>query len=310
MRRPYWIFLLAFLASACVRSAPIEPTPAPTDTPLPPPTAILVEPSETPLPEASPTAEATEAATETPVVEAPTETEAAPTEGPTATSAVSEGPTATPTQTQTPTATLPTFNAETVYGTPQLQFVRDGDWGEFVGKFPDTSFIGMEERDGQLAVTDKSTQFDTWWFSWPTLNSFFVEVHFQSEQCSGKDGYGVIFHGPQKNTSDRGAYGYAVLFSCDGSYLVRRIDSSDPVYSGAELSGWVESDYIRTGANQINQMGILYEEHAITIFANGQNVNTYYDGTYEFGRIGLYIGSDQTQNYTYRVSEVSIWRLP
>jgi hypothetical protein len=129
-----------------------------------------------------------------------------------------------------------------------------------------------------------------------------------TEQCSGKDAYGLILRGAAQGED---GHGYIVLFSCDGYFAVTRQDSTNP-YTTELLLWWNESEFIRSGSNKNNNMGVLMEGNALSIYANGELLTPFpvYDDNYSFGRWGLFVNAWDTQNFTYKISEVNIWKLP
>ncbi|MBN2502225.1 MAG: hypothetical protein JXB38_15690 [Anaerolineales bacterium] len=200
------------------------------------------------------------------------------------------------------------FDPEQVYGIPQLVFPSSETWTSFANPLPDTDNLKMEALDGDLYVTGKNVQWDTWWFTWPILSNFYAEMSVTTEQCSGKDHYGFITRGTRPGDS---AQGYMVLFSCDGNYAVNRLDSLNP-YTAEALLLWTETDALRDGANKTNRVGVLLEDNAISIYANGELLTPLpvYDDSYTDGRFGLFVNAWNTQNFTYIVDQIKVWRLP
>jgi hypothetical protein len=125
-----------------------------------------------------------------------------------------------------------------------------------------------------------------------------------SGQCTGKDSYGLIFRG---SASGDPSHGYVVSFSCDGNYRVFRIDSGDP-YFATEIFSWTSSPNIHTGPNQLNILSIRGDVDDFAIFANGQQIATFFDDWYSFGRYGVFVNSGNTAAYTYRTQQIRVWR--
>ena len=200
------------------------------------------------------------------------------------------------------------FDPEQVYGIPQLVFPSTETWTSFANPLPDTDNLKLEALDGDLYVTGKNVQWDTWWFTWPILTNFYVEMSVTTEQCSGKDHYGFITRGTRPGDA---AQGYMILFSCDGNYAVNRLDSLSP-YSAEALLLWTETDALRDGANKTNRVGALLEDNAISIYANGELLTPLpvYDDSYTDGRFGLFVNAWNTQNFTYIVDQIKVWKLP
>ncbi len=302
-----------FLAAACTRSIGSITPPAATDPPPASPTqepqalfTLTPPPSETPLP----TVQALPAtATQPPGQDAypppPTETPAkqATEPQPQATSAPSSTPASTPTITPTP------FDSRGSLGAPSYVDPMDassfGNWSRD-GVLPDTGNIRLALNGGNLLVTGKNQFFDTWWFSWPSLRNFHLEMTVETEQCSGKDTYGVIFRGPPRDFGD--TFGYVAVFSCDGEYQLRRVVSADP-YTSFNLTAWTKSDNIRSGPNQTNVLGVMADGAKISLFANGFLLAQIEDDNYRQGRYGVFVSAGPTAGFTYLVDEIAYWNL-
>lgn len=304
---------LLLLTAACTRPAPATPAPEPTEVPptqeesgpYPPPVTLTPPPTETPLPTSHP-----EEPTATPAATEPPPTQPVTPGGPTPTPVPpTNTPAATDTPTATPTATLPPFNAKASLGDPDFRDPMgqssDINWARD-GEMPDTDNIRLKLEDGQLVVIGRKILFDTWWFSWPFLQDFFIQMDVETDTCSGKDAYGLILRGPARDTGD--TWGYIVAFSCDGSYMVRRVDSANP-YTAVDLIPWTSNVNILPGPNQSNRLGVEVDGDTLTIFANNYQIAQLTDSKYREGRIGVYVQAANTVNFTYRVNEIAYWEL-
>ncbi len=128
----------------------------------------------------------------------------------------------------------------------------------------------------------------------------------ETETCAGKDAYGVILRGPLRGTGF--TYGYVVVFSCDGSYQVKRIDGTDP-YQEVTLIDWTESRHIAAGSNQTNRLGVRAVGRKLVIYANDKKVDQVVDSNYTEGRYGVFVSANLTPNFTFRVDEMAYWEL-
>jgi len=284
------LVLAILLLSACTRSAS-EPL-------------IAIEASETPtLAPATPSpAEQTDSA---PLVTE--ELKQSPTPDPaTATASLTAGPPSeTPTASSTPTA-LP-FDPLGEYGSPDLldSFSDNRYWADVGGNLPDTDFIQLALGSGQLHVTGKPPQFDTWWFTSTSANDYFIEMQINTDDCSGKQAYGLILRGPESNTSARG---YILTFSCDGAYRLVRLDSLNP-YTAAELIPWTIAPAINAGSNQSNVLAVSLIGDVISVYANQNLLEIFEDDTFSSGRFGLFVNAGPPGDFTYRIEELAFWNL-
>jgi hypothetical protein len=285
MKRPLYILLVLSLAlSAC--SLPFTVNTAPTAT-------EVVLPSDTPTPANT----ATETFTPS------------PTELPTETLTPSETPEPSETPTQTATATEPPFDPEASYGSPTINDTMDNDrnWAGASGGLPDSDFIRLALGGGRLHVTGKQANFDTWWFTSPNPTDFFLQMVVEVDNCSGKQAYGFIMRGPV-DPNLTSARGYILTFSCDGFYQLVRLDDTSP-YTTETLIDWTKSDYINSGANERNVMGVRMLGEEITLYANGFELVDIDDDTYAAGRFGLFVNAGDPGNFTFSVDELSYWDL-
>lgn len=283
-RSLYLLVVLSLALSACslpftlaVASPTASETPLPSNTPTPENT-----PTDTPIPSDTPTP------TETPVP--------------------SETPLPTDTPTPTATATTPPFDPAAEYGnTPTLYDAMENDrnWAGSDG-LPNDDYLRLALGSGQLHVTGKQPEFDTWWFTSPNPNDFFLQMTVETETCSGKSAYGFIVRGPQ--TIGGSARGYIYTLACDGSYRLDRLDTTSP-YTKIELIGWEDNDYINPGGNETNVIGIRMIGDVITLYANGFEIDEIEDGHFAGGRFGLFVNAGATANFTFNIEDLSYWSL-
>lgn len=316
-RFPSLLSVLILLAlSACTFQLPgfeqptavVSPTetlfvaaPAPTDTLVPtalpaleetaPPPAVATQPASPAPPSATPLAPAT-AESQSADVQS-TATQPAP------------APTATPTSTA-----LITFDADSALGTPTyrnpMEIANPAEWAPpETDRLPDNRDIRLQFRDGELYVRGKRPGFSTWWFSYHTLDDAYIEMTFDSEDCSGEDAYGLIFHGPPHRAGQ--SYGYIVAFTCSGRLWIYRLDGVDP-WDAEILVNEDRSSAINTGSDEQNVIGVRTEGDQFTVFANNIQVAEVEDDHYEDGRVGVFVRA-ASDDYTYRVRNFAYWIL-
>ncbi|TAK12669.1 MAG: hypothetical protein EPO32_07975 [Anaerolineae bacterium] len=319
MKRVTLLLIASFALAACTRRAPIpDPTELPIATPiLAQPTALLASPT------AAPTSAPGETPSPTPFIITPTSAFSATPE-PTATpepQVATESAASTATEQAAPTATRPPaatpfeppFDPVLAFGSgPRFDLPSMGTqyWADSNGRLPNTDNIRIQSNDsGHWEVTGKNQLFDTWWFSNPYLGELYVEMEVRTgDVCSGRSTWGLILYGPEAGTSDTGAHGYIVGFTCEGTYLLRRLNSSDP-YSADGLFTFEEDDLILAGPNQINKLGVLIRDGEIAIYANGYLIATAFDDTFTEGRFGLYVNAGDTDNFVYTITDFNLWDL-
>lgn len=265
-----------------------------TDTAPPPtaPAATELQPTEFQPAEAQPTVAPESAATSAP-------------------QEVASEPTATqppPAATSTP---LTTFDPYATYGDPKyenrMEVANPGEWAQpETERLPDNRNITLQFSGGELEVTGWRPGFSTWWFSYHTISDAYIEMRFNSEDCSGEDAYGVIFRGPPHRAGE--SYGYIVGFTCEGRVWVYRLDGVDP-WDAEVLFDEDRSSAINTGPDERNVMGVRADGDQITVFANDVQIAQVEDDQFEEGRIGVYVRAAGFDGYTYRVTRFAYWTL-
>jgi hypothetical protein len=74
-----------------------------------------------------------------------------------------------------------------------------------------------------------------------------------------------------------------------------------------KLVEWTSSEHL-TGANQTNRLRIgLSSQFSLYARDPADRVT---DGTYSEGGFGVYVGADQTRDFTVNVDEVAYWEMP
>ncbi len=176
-------------------------------------------------------------------------------------------------------------------------FASGANW--YLVSTDDTIF---KVEDGQMVLEAINTgTIDEWGLSSrPKLRNFYLEVIAKTgASCSGLDRYGVLVRAPDSSQ------GYVYGFSCGGSFRIYKWDGE--TYTG--LKAWTSSPYILAGPNQTNRLGIRVEGDKFKLYANGNMMAEVSDSTYDEGRIGLFIGSQNTENFKVFLDEVAYWVL-
>jgi hypothetical protein len=172
-------------------------------------------------------------------------------------------------------------------------------WGEFSD--PDSATNIYDE--GGLKAQDNVADHTIWWsVSDKAGGDVYVEVSAHVGDCSGRDGYGLAVRVGGENF-DRG---YALEFSCDGSYRMRKfIGNVEP----AILVDWTSSPDIHSGSDATNRMGLLARGDMLYAVANGEIIQEVSDNEYTYGFFGLYASADATPGVEVVFNDFALWNL-
>jgi hypothetical protein len=138
------------------------------------------------------------------------------------------------------------------------------------------------------------------------LSDAYIEMTFETQDCSGEDAYGFIFRGPPHQAGE--SYGYAVSFTCNGSLWVLRLDGINP-WDAETLIDEEDVEAIHTGPDEQNVIGVRAEGDQLVIFANGNQIAEVEDDEFEKGRVGVFVRAAGPGAYTYRVTNFAYWIL-
>ena len=272
----------------------VPPTVAPSNTPVTPqptPRVIHDTPQATNTPLIT-TATGTKAAS-TKAVVVPTETHTPRT--PTITK--------TPADTLEPSITPPNADPGTTLGNPTGTDPMDNPdkWTWPVGK---DKFTSNGFDDGHMWLTGLSTK-PGWVVSAVHIDDAYIEETVKTEGCSGSDNYGFIFRVPVLCTADRG---YLFAISCDGKFSVWAWDGRVGTNgTRTVLIDWKASQYIHTGSNQTNRLGVRAQDTKLTLYVNGARLGETTTSTYSEGYLGVFVNPDATKNFTVDVQEMKYW---
>jgi hypothetical protein len=291
------VILLAGLLLAACSSAP-KPTPTPTVDLV----AIIV--AQTLAAQPTPVEMATSVPTEPTAPTSPTPfptTEPSPTQEPSPTPEPS--PTTVPTASPVPTTAIPPgTDPRTQLGSPTFTDNMETStyWSTGADDFTDASF-----RNDSLYIT-ALTGTDGWRLAtMPSLVNFYAEVSGAFEECLGSDHFGIIVRVPEKSPADRG---YLFGVSCDGRYTFNEWDGSvEPNGLWTNHIAWTSNSAILSGEKQTNRVGLMATGSLLELYVNGVKVAEVQDDTFDEGYLGIYVGSDETDQLTVRINEFSYW---
>lgn len=159
-------------------------------------------------------------------------------------------------------------------------------------------------EDERHSATDNFADQYIWWSTTKDeldTGNLYAEISVEMGDCSGKDGYGfaVRVSGEMRNS------GYALEFSCDGSYRIRKLI----VGSVVTLIDWTSSESILRGPNSVNRMGFLADGPQLYLIANGEVLDQVEDEDLISGNFGLYANAATTPGLTVYYDDFSLWYL-
>jgi len=290
------IMLASLLSVACSSATKSPPTP----------TVDLVATivAQTLAAQPTPVEMATSVPTEPPAPASPTPSptlEPSPTAEPSPTPEPS--PTTVPTASPVPTTALPAgTDPRAQLGSPTFTDNMETStyWSTGADDFTDASF-----SNDSLYLT-ALTGTDGWRLAtMPSLVNFYAEVSGAFEECSGSDHFGLIIRVPERSPADRG---YLFGVSCDGKYTFNEWDGNvEPKGLWTNHIVWTANSAILSGEKQTNRVGVMATGSLLELYVNGAKVAEVQDDTFDEGYLGIYVGSDETDQLTVRVTEFSYW---
>lgn len=229
-----------------------------------------------------------------------------PTGAPSATAAASPtpAPTETPTPGGSPSPTPPPLAPDDPrtglnLASPDLRddFSERFKWYEFSDPTSATNLV----EDGHLKAVDNLADSYIWWSTTNTqAEDVYAEVTASIGACAGRDSAGMAVRVNGSNFDQ----GYALYFSCDGSFRLRRyITEAAP----ETLIEWTASPEIVKGPNATNRMGLLAKGSNLYVFANGKLVGQTEDTAYASGTFGLYASAANSSTVSVTFDDFAAW---
>ncbi len=144
------------------------------------------------------------------------------------------------------------------------------------------------------------------WFTWTTPDRNFgdviVEVDAQSTSSSPAGHFGLLC----RHTNANNFYYFAI--SADGYYgIFRRVDGGTPEIITGNGQGMAFSPAIKTGG-QVNSIMAVCRADQLTLYANGELLESVTDATLTKGDVGLGAGSDETGNIRIQFDNLLVTR--
>ncbi len=211
------------------------------------------------------------------------------------------------TATSGPTPTISPTDLRAKLGTPaDSDPMNDANkwlWWAGVDEFTSAAW-----SNGAMAFTGLTTA--AGWRLPQAQNSsnMYVEMTVKSGECSGTDGYGLIFRVPVFKTPDQG---YLFEVSCDGQYRLWKWDGKAGEKGIATiLVNWKANTNINKGSSAVNRLGVWANGNSIKLYVNGVFLEEVTDSSFGTGSFGIFVNAGPTNKYTIQVDEISYWLNP
>ncbi len=116
------------------------------------------------------------------------------------------------------------------------------------------------------------------------FSGFDMEVKMK-KNTGNECNVGIYFHGDPSNINNNGGWmnGYHLIICSDGRYNIVLFENGSPTF----IQNITISPNLNTGLNNYNTVRIARENGYIEVYFNGIYENTWYDDTYNSGKIGL-----------------------
>ncbi len=116
------------------------------------------------------------------------------------------------------------------------------------------------------------------------FGDFDMEVKM-SKDAGADCNTGIYFHGDPADLSSAGGwlYGYHLIYCTNGQWNLVRYDNGSATF----IQGWIASPDIYLGLGAFNTIRIVRAAGNIDVYFNGILQGTYFDNTYNSGKLGL-----------------------
>lgn len=216
-------------------------------------------------------------------------------------------PTATlpPTATMTPapslTPTISSSDPRASLGKPTFYdgFADSSNWPLYTD-----DHVSFVIKNNELNMTAFNPDYwEGWMLTWPVIEDNYLEMTATFRTCAGKDRFGMVSRATKVSEEYEG---YFFGITCDGRYSLR-------IWSGDKfttLVDWTESDFINSGPNAGNRIGLLAKGDRLAMYANGNLLQEIQNNSFSSGKFGVFIGAASSTNFKVRVDEIVEWDLP
>jgi hypothetical protein len=162
-------------------------------------------------------------------------------------------------------------------------------------------------EDGRLYGKDYEPEEKNVYWSFTNYQSgnTFAEVTATNGDCIEKDSVGLVIRVQSDNTPS----GYALEVACDGSWRFRRHRGAK---SAEEIIDWTPSEFINSGVNASNRIGLWGYMGMFYLYVNRTQVGEYFDRDYPitYGYFAVYTRASRTFDYTTSFDDFAYWHIP
>jgi hypothetical protein len=172
----------------------------------------------------------------------------------------------------------------------------DFGWDNYSGQGGNTRCFF---RQGQLHAVAQPSYFSPCYAKATNYQNFLLQATMTI--ISGHSG-GLVFRAD--STNDKG---YQFRISTNGTYILNRIilDQKGNIQSDGETVASGSSASIQQGTNQL---AVMAQGNILSLFINGNYVESAADSTYHSGQVGVYVDSDAS-SVEGAFSDLHVWKL-
>jgi hypothetical protein len=209
-----------------------------------------------------------------------------------------------PTRTPHPSITPTRSTQQPGSGLGDPTWIDNFDTDDYWTLFDDDCFK-TDIRFGRYVQMTKGAPIGACWeVTWPRIQDFYLEALAQVPgSCAERDRYGFYFRGLDTRR------GYLFGVTCKQEYWLSFWNSN--TQRRETLIDYTVSDKINIQAGAYNKLAVQTTGDRILLYANDNLLAEVYDSTYtQRGLIGIFIGSEVTENFTVEYDYLAYWSNP
>jgi len=193
---------------------------------------------------------------------------------------------------------------------PDLSLDGDADWLDPMDNNDYAWYLGSDGvtnfaiADGVMTMQTERVTGEQWRIATSEeLGNIYLEGTFiTGENCSGKDGYGLLLRSPEASSPYYDS-GYAFTVACDGTFRAFKMVEGN--YQS--IKDWTASSEILKGEKQTNQVGVLAIGSKFSIYVNRKLVYEFTDDKFNLGKFGVLIRSADHTNFSVSLDQLAYW---